>query len=271
MRYIDLDKIDIRSEAFRRWKNSADRCYKNLQAMHTHEERSYYLTHHPIWTDLKSLLVETYGEKCWYSECDLTGSFADVDHFRPKNQSKDENGSDILPDGYWWLAYDYINYRLSCEKCNRPFGIGGKSDYFPIKAGTAPAQMGNHNDIPILLDPCSKDDVELIDCNDTGRIIALSSDPEKRHRVAISNRIYNWNLFDNSRKTIRSRCQTILEQFEIFYEKAPEGLRPTLIQLKALTDETAPYSSFAKRYIRNKIEGKPYAESLTSKLKLNEL
>lgn len=271
MRYIDLNKIDTNSETFRQWRRSAEQCYRSLEAMHTHEERKKYLAKHSIWSELKTLLIETYGEKCWYSECNLVGSYGDIDHFRPKNISKDENGTDILPDGYWWLAYDYKNYILSCEKCNRSFGRGGKNDYFPIKAGTAPACEGKYDDIPVLLDPCNEDDVNLIDSDDTGRIIALSSDPEKKKRVAISNKIYNWEIFDVTRKKIRSDCQTALELFEILYEREPDQLILSLKQIKELTDETVPFSSFAKRYIRTKIEGKPYAMSLTNYLKLNKI
>ena len=35
----------------------------------------------------------------------------------------------MCEDGYWWLAYDWDNYLLSCTLCNRPY----KGTLFPIK------------------------------------------------------------------------------------------------------------------------------------------
>ena len=183
-----------------------------------------------------------------------------MDHFRPKNQSTDDQGNIILADGYWWLAYDYLNYRLSCEKSNRSFESGGKNDMFPLKPGTIPATQGNKNDIPLLLDPCVDSDVALIDCNEAGKIIALSSDPYEISLVEVSKRVYNWDCFNAARKTIRSKCKTALELFEMAYELAPDKMASSISQICELIDPQTPYSSFAKRYIQLKIQEKPYKE-----------
>ena len=139
MRYIDLSLIDENSSEMKEWKKKAISRYRSLCRKANHEERKNYLKKATIWSDLKPVFVKIFGEKCWYSECDLTGSYGDIDHFRLKSHSKDENESTILDEGYWWLAYDYHNYRLNCEKCNRPYGEGGKRDFFPLKPGTQPA------------------------------------------------------------------------------------------------------------------------------------
>lgn len=76
----------------------------------------------------------------------------------------------------WWLAYDYFNYRLSCAKCNRSFGSGGKNDKFPLKAGTAPAGFPNKDDTHLLLDPCKQGDPDLIDRDESGKTVSLSAD-----------------------------------------------------------------------------------------------
>lgn len=205
-------------------------------------------------------MIKYFGEKCWYSECSLEGSFGDVDHFRPKNKSTDHHGNVILNDGYWWLAYDYLNYRLSCEKSNRNFGDGGKNDMFPLKQGTTPATQGNKNDIPVLLDPCIDSDVALIDCNEAGEIVALSSDTYEIFRVDISKKIYNWDCFNAARKKIRSKCKTALELFEMAYESTPDNMVASISQICDLVDPQTPYSSFARRYIENKIQDKPYKD-----------
>lgn len=258
MRYIDFSLIDENDPDVKEWITKAKTRLRTLRKKTTHEERAEYFRTANIWSKFKPILIKYYGEKCWYSECSLEGSFGDVDHFRPKNKSVDAEGNTILEDGYWWLAYDYLNYRLSCEKSNRSFGDGGKNDIFPLKPGSVPAIEGNKDDIPVLLDPCVDSDVALIDCNEAGEIISLSSDPYDLERVAISKKVYNWNCFNNARKNVRSKCKTALELFEMMYEKAPENMEPSIESIKELTDTQTPYSSFAKHYIKSKIEGKPY-------------
>ena len=145
MRYIDLALIDKKDPDVIGWLNKARLYLNELSKKTTHDERKEYMAAHGIWSQFKPILIKYYGEKCWYSECSLEGTFGEIDHFRPKNKSTDEKKNEILPDGYWWLAYDYLNYRLSCEKSNRSYGDGGKNDMFPLKAGTPAATQGNNN------------------------------------------------------------------------------------------------------------------------------
>ena len=266
MRYIDFSIIDINDPDVKQWTQKAKGKLAKLSVLSTHDERKTFLQNNNVWSEFKPILIRYFGEKCWYSECDLTGSFGDVDHFRPKNRSSDEKNVVILDDGYWWLAYDYLNYRLSCEICNRNYANGGKQDYFPLKPGTLAATVPNKDDIPLILDPCNPQDVQLIDCDETGEIISLSSNDYEKERVSISKKIYNWNCFNLARKDVRNKCKTALELFEIVYEFAPDKLEPSLTQIKKLTDNRTPYSSFAKKYIKNRIEDKPYAAVLATVL-----
>lgn len=56
----------------------------------------------------KQLLAET-GGKCAYCEAPTSVvAFGDVEHYRPKSS-------------YWWLAYCYDNYLVSCQLCNQRF------------------------------------------------------------------------------------------------------------------------------------------------------
>lgn len=260
MRYIDLSIINAADPDVVAWLSEAKSHLGELSKLTTHNDQKKYMTKHNIWSKFKPILIRYYGEKCWYSECSLEGSFGDVDHFRPKNKSTDDQGNVILANGYWWLAYDYLNYRLSCEKSNRSFGKGGKNDMFPLKPGTAPATQGNKNDIPILLDPCVDSDTTLIDCNEAGEIVALSSDPYEINRVDISKSVYNWDCFNDARKKIRSKCKTALELFEMAYESSPDKMGASISQICDLVDPLTPYSSFAKRYIQLKIQDKPYRD-----------
>ena len=266
MRYIDFSLIDLNDPEVKNWLRKAKENTRQLASCSTDRQRKAFVQKNNIWCEFKPVLIKYFGEKCWYSECDLTGSFGDVDHFRPKGKSTDENGKVILPEGYWWLAYDYLNYRLSCEKCNRSFGDGGKRDRFPLKPGTLPATVPDKDDTPLLLDPCVLQDVQVIDCDETGEIISLSEDTYEKERVNVSKKIYNWKHFNIARRKIRIECKMALEEFEVFYYSKPDRLDIPLKQLEKLTDERTPYSSFAKKYIKSKIgiENKPYAGVLST-------
>lgn len=266
MRYIDLSIINTDDPDVKAWINKAKRRIKTLSSKTTHTERAQYLLTANIWSEFKPILIKYFGDKCWYSECSLEGSFGDVDHFRPKNESTDEQGNTILPDGYWWLAYDYLNYRLSCEKCNRSYGDGGKNDRFPLKPGTAPAVFPNKDDVPLLLDPCKQYDSDMIDCDESGKIVSLSMDEYDKLRIDISKRIYNWDCFNNARKRVRMSCKTALEFFEVTYESAPDKMDIALRQICELVDSKAPYSSFSRRYIALKIQDKPYRDVISHAL-----
>lgn len=267
MRYIDISIIDQNDPDVKAWLKKAKQRTKTLSGKTTHAERAKYLARANIWSEFKPILIRYFGDKCWYSECSLEGAFGDVDHFRPKNKSTDEQGKTILPDGYWWLAYDYLNYRLSCEKCNRSFGGGGKNDSFPLKVETAPADFPNKDDTHLLLDPCEQCDTDLIDCDECGKIISLSTDAYDQLRVNISREIYNWDCFNNARKRVRTECKTALEQFEIIYNSAPDKMEVSLKRICELVDTKAPYSSFSRKYITLKIQDKPYKDVINCVLK----
>jgi hypothetical protein len=80
--------------------------------------------------------LESFSErKCWFSEARDTYSHWQVERFRPKKGARD-------PDrpGYWWRAFDYLNYRLGG-------GVGNakKGSYFPLREGTQPATCPDDN------------------------------------------------------------------------------------------------------------------------------
>ena len=65
--------------------------------------------------DVRDQLCADQHYKCAYCECDLTKSYNDVEHYRPKSK-------------YHWLGYDWDNLLYSCDLCNRTY----KNDSFPL-------------------------------------------------------------------------------------------------------------------------------------------
>lgn len=78
--------------------------------------------------DVKCRLKEDQHEKCAYCETSLVGDFSPVEHYRPKTQYKEDDGSVHL--GYYWLAYDWTNLLCSCDKCN---SAARKGNLFPLR------------------------------------------------------------------------------------------------------------------------------------------
>ncbi len=95
------------------------------------------------WTkpDVRGALLAMQGHVCAYCSSELSQAASDVEHFRPKQA------------GYWWLAYTFQNYLLSCKPCNQTC----KGPRFPLQTGTSgksfPERHLLHEEQTILLDP----------------------------------------------------------------------------------------------------------------------
>lgn len=130
--------------------------------------------HSGLWTELKDLLLKWSHGKCWYSELRDDGSDYHIDHFRPKNRVRNEGEPER--DGYWWLAFDWRNFRVSVAWVNSLHGAEdgparGKADNFPLAPGS-PVVTTPEGDLKteqrVLLDPIDPYDVLLIDFDETG-------------------------------------------------------------------------------------------------------
>jgi uncharacterized protein (TIGR02646 family) len=100
--------------------------------------------------DVRGALYAMHGRTCAYCGCDLPrNDRGDVEHFRPKAQVDD----DLEHGGYWWLAYSFENYLLSCRPCNS----NRKKNSFPLRARakriTYESRTLIRREARILLDP----------------------------------------------------------------------------------------------------------------------
>ena len=79
---------------------------------------------------VKSALVEAQHGKCCYCERKFGAtSYGAVEHFRPKGAVQQTKGSPRLVPGYYWLAFEWNNLLVSCEKCNTSY----KGSLFPLE------------------------------------------------------------------------------------------------------------------------------------------
>jgi hypothetical protein len=110
-------------------------------------------------------------------------------------------------DGYWWLAFDWLNFRICGNAGNRK-----KSTYFPLREGCARcAPLGDHRfEDPQLLDPTDEDDPVLLSFTVEGHAIPAAhiTDDWERARVEYSVDRYNLDFppLMDKRKTVWAEC-----------------------------------------------------------------
>lgn len=201
MRYIDLSQLKLPTG----WAEKAARLNAQLKAATTDAERTAIMDKNPIWQELFVPLSKLSNGKCWYSEaCDVM-SDRDVDHFRPKNEAKNiDNIPRANESGYWWLAYDFENYRFSSQysnqsrrdKFDKKKDTHGKNAYFPLFENSPVATNKRLCDDEhiMLLDPCKRDDPGLLTFDNKGVALPDTSailDPDDKIRVEVSIRVYH--------------------------------------------------------------------------------
>lgn len=141
-----------------------------VEALATQEDRAAYIKRKSSWGLLKKWLASISSYNCWYCEGKSTRAPLDVDHFRPKLGITVDGVRLTEHPGYYWLAYEWSNFRLSCQRCNRPEKdesevTRGKANEFPVRdeanrcsAPGAPMER----ELPRLLDPCVQADCALL-------------------------------------------------------------------------------------------------------------
>lgn len=154
----------------KRWPKIYSARIVAVGACATQNLRSAYIKKNGSWSLLKKWLAGNSGHKCWYCEAKSTRAPFDVDHFRPKLGITVDGVALAAHAGYYWLAYEWWNFRLSCQRCNRPEKddgdtLRGKANEFPIQSEaqrcTLPAASLT-TEKPRFLDPCVQTDCELL-------------------------------------------------------------------------------------------------------------
>jgi uncharacterized protein (TIGR02646 family) len=110
---------------------------------------------------VKELLIKIQDYKCCFCESKIGHlSYGDVEHFRPKAGWVQDNEKMNKP-GYYWLAYDWNNFLLSCQLCNQRY----KKNLFPLIDNTT--RVLSHSgdiaeELPIFLNPNNEDIEQFI-------------------------------------------------------------------------------------------------------------
>lgn len=254
MRWICKDEIEeCLTQA---WKDMADQANAELIAAPDEEARKAILKRvasSSIWREFYKLLPEPLKRKCWYCEAEEIRSDMPVDHFRPKNKVED----DKQHDGYWWLAFDWQNYRCACTFCNsrRVFDDteGGKACRFPLEnpdeRAFKPADQNKlNNERPYFLDPFNPDDEKLLWFDNDGLPLAKSSATVEQ-QTKVQNSIEIFHLHES--RIVRARNIVRLEvERQVRKIKTNDNVQEAKAKLRRMVRDTEKLSRAAVVYLR---------------------
>ncbi len=186
------------------WVNEATAITDQLRKAANEAGRKAIIEKHEgLWRDdrIRNWLLKQFNNKCWYSEAYDSVSSIHVDHYRPKGRLKELLGGNTC-DGYWWLAFDWTNYRI----CGQLLNVK-KGDLFPVvegPRGTADGNVRLQLESPTLIDPVDQDDAALISYEkDEDACIAVSAtgiNDVDKERVKNSIEILGLNRLDRLNK-----------------------------------------------------------------------
>lgn len=224
------------------------------------KERNEFISRHSgHWGELKPWLFALSGGKCWFTDTTNNGSHYDVEHFRPKAEAKNFDGS--VREGYWWLAFDYTNYRLAGGVPNAK-----KGGWFPLCDGSLCSTFGircEESEVPYLLDPARASDPLLLAFDEEGNAIpapsADNSEVAQWNQARAEESIKRYKLNDHDalperrRKVWRDVSRVIKEFLEAKAKYHPiknpapgETMEQAARRIEAMTKPDVEFSSVAK-------------------------
>ena len=232
MRYIPLRENPPPEE----WRNIAEALTEQLIAMPEEKRKDFIESNSNIWRELKDFLSNLSHGKCWYSEAKEVYSYYHVDHFRPKSK-------------YWWLAFDWKNYRLSGQ-----VGNVNKRDKFEVKGFKAASPEDPIEDeVYYLLDPTDENDPLLLFFDDTGKAIPSEDEGFGKERAEYTIEVLklNYEPLKEARRSVWLKCKEIIEEIKDSSQNATTAtnraiLKEKIRQLKELLKPEQEFTAVAQ-------------------------
>lgn len=249
MIYIDIDNYEPEQD----WLDRADALTAQLLGAATPAARVQIIEDNQnMWGEVKQHFCDVRNRKCWYSESINDFAHCHVDHFRPKKRAFAEDRLNY--GGYWWLAFDWTNYRFSA-----PAGNIRKRDYFHVNANKAnnPDDAIENEDIRFL-DPTEPGDPEKLKFDNEGVISPKNPVITSRDYIQAEYTIRRMNLNmvglvegrkDKYRRTarlIRLIEKLTIQQNAIFDLARRQLIKAKQKELLELASRFSPYSATVK-------------------------
>ena len=258
MRFINLEG----KEPNENWRKKAQALCEELDAAGTKDERNKIIQDNAtVWGELKPWLLELSCGKCWFSEARDSFSHWDVEHYRPKKAAKNLDGTERV-EGYWWLAFDWRNFRICGNVGNRKKGA-----FFPLRQGTHQAGASDRNtddEVPYLLDPVRPEDPVLMCFDENGDVKPLPDlDLWNTARVQESIKRYKLREYEplmEARRDIWSRCAREVNRCQNLMEdmsKSPsatkrEAISQQMLKLRGMVKFEAEFSATVSECLRSR-------------------
>jgi uncharacterized protein (TIGR02646 family) len=275
MRFINIERVQARITEG--WRNEAEQALRAVENLPCEERKKAIKAKSKVWRDLAEILGEASHGKCWYCESREDRSYNPVDHFRPKSAVNECSEH----EGYWWLAFEWSNYRYCCTYCNSALKdteddseVHGKQDHFPLLDPAARAMNRNDDltrEAPTLLDPIRSADVKLLSFDIWGKVIEKyleTDDDEKYARAHISIDVYHLNhpKIKKSRMVLYNRIKSLVDEGcrkrqilaenhdlpQITVNELKKSIDEIDQELAQLMSEDAEYSSAARCYVMSR-------------------
>lgn len=261
MQFIDLEEVlPLVREQLLRLREAQDAVTRAAP-----EDRAQLIREYrPRWVALRAALAEVSNGKCWYVECMNPGTDDDVDHFRPKLSVWEVDDH----PGYYWLAFNWKNLRLSCHRANRPRRhptsgqTGGKADHFPLLPGSTRAYgPGDRLDLeaPALLDPTNPADPLLLWFKANGEAdLAPQRRGDANAEIKVTESLLwlhiNWPEFVEQRRVVYQQVERLVNRGEEAVPAGPaapvtERFVDVVRDLRRAMQPTSEYSAAARSYV----------------------
>lgn len=246
MRYIELiGPIPPRKQA------ALNRRKDKVDEKLTITAKKNYIKSTNTWGLLKHWLSELSHGKCWYCESNSERAASDVDHFRPKAGVTCNRSELTNHDGYYWQAYEWLNYRYSCQRCNRSEKdndiLFGKHNEFSLcdenQRNYTPTCVNDEK--PKLLDPCKEGDAKLL-----AHLVSGAVEPCYPNGTGEYDRaVYTCQTFGLNSFGVPKKKRDLWEPVSLLITLV--GNKPEVIELlrKKLEPETTEYSTFFRAMI----------------------
>lgn len=240
------------------WLKTANNLLAALNAAADRAERNAIIdANSAVWGDLKAWLLSISHQKCWFSEAKDCFNHWHVEHFRPKKSAKDADGTEH--DGYWWLAFNWTNFRICGSVGNTK-----KGTYFPLRPTCV--RIGPHGDVrledPQLLDPSDEDDPNLLSFDVEGKAIVAPGVTDAweiaRVEYSIDRLKLDFGPLADRRKTVWAECWAriteYLRELTLYHADkqnlvAKAGYREAAGKLRSMIKEDRELSSVARACI----------------------
>lgn len=265
---------------FDNWLLEAEKHLDIIRPM-SKKDRSKHWSRNNIWSELYPALSTLSGNKCWYSEAPESSSEWEIEHYRPKAESKDENGAVIRDDGYWWLSYNWQNFRLAGSLVNKlrkdrfenESDVYGKGNYFPLennKNVANPEDTSCDSEQPLLIDPIKPRDVTLISFDKNGEPYPTYNEddsPFYNKKAILSIKYYGLqhSPLSRGRRKIWSNCETVVNSAHNYIKnnindlvRREEKIDECYLQLYKYTKKSEPYTMVVRNFIREKLKDDNY-------------